>query len=109
MMQPHLHPGAETDPLSCLDTYEKFYAAVKKQLYHLLDLTCSKVKKYREYSVLHQPKPYKSMLTAGCLESGKDFNNAGAQYDYYQIMLDGIPNTADSLEVIREFVYKQKK
>ncbi|MBQ9967395.1 MAG: helix-turn-helix domain-containing protein [Oscillospiraceae bacterium] len=109
MMYPHLHPGAETGPLDHFDTYEKFYAAVKKQICHLLDLTCSKVKKYREYSALYNPKPYKSLLTEGCLESGRDFNDAGAKYDYYQIMLDGIPNLADSLEVIREFVYRQKK
>lgn len=108
MMQSHLCPGLQTGPLSDFDTFEKFYAAVKKQICHLLDLTCSKVKKYREYSALYNPKPYKSMLTAGCLESGRDFNDAGAKYDYYQIMLDGIPNMADSLEAIREFVYKQK-
>ena len=109
MMHPHLHPGLQTGPVSDFDSYEKFYAAVKKQIYHILDLTCSKVKKYREYSIDHYPKPYKSMLTAGCLESGRDFNDAGALYDYYQIMLDGIPNLADSLEVIRQFVYKDKK
>ena len=109
MLHPALHPGAQTGPLSSLDTFEKFFAAVKTQLYHILELTCSKVKKYREYSAVHSPKPYKSLLTQGCLEQGRDFNDAGAMYDYYQIMLDGIPNLADSLEVIREFVYKQKK
>ena len=30
-------------------------------------------------------------------------------YDYYQVMLGGVPNLADSLEVIREFVYNRKK
>ncbi|MBP3633397.1 MAG: helix-turn-helix domain-containing protein [Oscillospiraceae bacterium] len=108
MLHPDLFPGAETGCLSSFDTFEKFFTAVKAQMYHLLDLTCSKVKKYREYSVHRSPKPYKSLLTRGCLESGRDFNDAGAVYDYYQIMLDGIPNLADSLEVIREFVYKQK-
>ena len=108
-MQPQLQPGLQTGPLSALDTYDKLYAAVKKQLYHLLDITCSRVKKYRRYSARYNPKPYKSMLTQGCLESGRDFNDAGALYDYYQIMLDGIPNLADSLEAIREFVYRQKK
>ena len=49
------------------------------------------------------------MLTSGCLETGRDFNDAGALYDYYQIMLGGIPNLADSLEVIREFVYKKQE
>lgn len=44
----------------------------------LLDLTCSQVKKKRAYAVIHMPRPYKSLLTESCLESGRDFNDAGA-------------------------------
>lgn len=109
MMHPDFKVGIETDLLEKLDTYEKFYNAVKQQIYHILDLTCSMVKKYRECSVITSPKPYKSMLTDGCIENGKDFNDGGAKYDYYQIMLGGVPNLADSLEVIRKFVYTEHK
>ncbi len=109
MMYSDFKTGVETGKLDTLDTYQKFYEATKKQIYHILDLTCSSVKKHRDCSVINKPKPYKSLLTEGCIETGKDFNDAGAKYDYYQIMLGGIPNLADSLEVIREFVYTQKK
>lgn len=109
MMYPQFKNGVETGELSCFDTYDKFYAAIKKQTYRILDLTCLKVKKYRDCSVFNSPKPYKSLLTEGCIETGKDFNNAGAKYDYYQIMLGGIPNLADSLEVIRKLVYDERK
>ena len=43
------------------------------------------------------------------MESGRDFNDAGAKYDYYQIMLGGIPNLADSLMVIKKFVYQEQR
>jgi len=109
MMHPEFKPGVETGELQNLDTYEKFYDAVKRQIYRILDLTCSSVKKRTVCAVNNSPKPYKSLLTEGCIESGKDFNNAGAKYDYYQIMLGGIPNLADSLEVIRTFVYDKQK
>ncbi len=109
MMYPGLKSGAETGELKSFDTYNKFYEAVKKQIYHILDLACSCVKKHRECSVINSPKPYKSLLTEGCIEKGKDFNDAGAKYDFYQVMLGGIPNLADSLEVIRQFVYTEKK
>ncbi|MBR4867463.1 MAG: formate C-acetyltransferase, partial [Clostridia bacterium] len=36
-------------------------------------------------------------------------NDAGAIYDYYQIMFCGIPNLADSLAVIKTFVYDKKR
>lgn len=109
MMYPEFNTGTSTGELELFDTYEKFYEAVKTQIRSLLELTCSTVKKRTVYEGPNAPKPYKSLLTDGCLESGKDFNIAGAKYDYYQIMLGGIPNLADSLEVIREFVYNRKK
>lgn len=38
-----------------------------------------------------------------------DFNEKGAKYDYYQIMLGGIPNLADALMAIKRLVYEEKK
>ena len=109
MMYPEIKPGVETGSLDKFDTFQKFYDAVKAQIYKILDLTCSSAKKHRDCAVTNAPKPYKSMLTEGCMESGRDFNDAGAKYDYYQIMLGGVPNLADSLEVIRTFVYEENK
>lgn len=109
MMYPDFKPGVETGGLAELDTYEKFYDAVKAQIYRILDLTCSGVKKHTICSVTNSPRPYKSLLTEGCVESGRDFNDAGSKYDYYQIMLGGVPNLADSLEVVRQFVYTDHK
>ena len=109
MMHPDFRPGAETGPLDAFPTFEAFYAAVRTQIARILELTCSKVRKWRDCSVVNSPKPYKSLLTEGCIERGRDFNDAGALYDYYQIMLGGVPNLADSLEVIREFVYDRKE
>lgn len=109
MAHPDFSPGLKTGGLECFDSYESFYAAVLAQIENLLDLSCRKVKKLRDAAVKTSPRPYKSLLTEGCIRSGRDFNDAGAKYDYYQIMLCGIPNLADSLEVIRKFVYEDKK
>jgi len=109
MMYPEMKTGVETGNLDQFDTYEAFYEAVLKQVAHILDMSCSKIKRYREASVINAPRPYKSLLTEGCLESGRDFNDAGAVYDYYQVMLGGVPNLADSLMVIKKFVYDDKK
>lgn len=100
-------PGLQTGAPESLTTYAQFYDAVLLQVEHILDVTCSQVAKYCDACVA--PKAYKSLLTEGCLASGKDFNEKGALYDYYQIMLGGIPNLADSLLVIKKKVYEQKK
>lgn len=109
LVHPQWKVGVETGDLSKFTTYELFYEAVKCQVENILDITCSKVKKCREASVVNSPKPYKSLLTEGCMESGRDFNDAGAKYDYYQMMLCGVPNLADSLMVIKRFVYEDRK
>lgn len=109
MMYPEFATGIPTGPLEQFTTFEKFYDAVKQQIYHLLDTACAVVKKHREVAIINNPKPYKSLLTQGCLESGRDFNDGGAIYDYYQIMLSGVPNLADSLEVIRQEVYRKQE
>ncbi len=107
MRHPDYSPGKDTGDLDNLDSFESFLNAVKVQIDNIMDLTCSQVKKLFERCI--SPKPYKSILTEGCLESGRDFNCKGALYDYYQIMIGGVPNLADSLCVINKFVYKQKK
>lgn len=109
MMYPEFNPGVKTGNISSFNTYKQFYEAVLAQIQNILDLSCSKIAKYRMASIVNSPKPYKSLLTEGCLESGKDFNDAGAKYDYYQVMLGGIPNLADSLAVIKKFVFDEKK
>ena len=109
MMYPGTFVGVKTGELDSFTTYDKFYSAILTQIRALADITCGSVKKHRDCSVVNSPRPFKSLLTEGCLESGRDFNDAGAKYDYYQIMICGLPNLADSLEVIRKFVYEEKK
>ena len=107
MTYPEINPGIKTGELEQFDSYAKFYDAVIAQVDHILDITCSQVTKYAD--TCNSPKPYKSILTKGCLETAKDFNEKGALYDYYQVMLGGIPNLADSLMVIKKFIYQNKK
>jgi len=109
MMVPELMPGLETGDISSFTSFEKFYDAVLKQIKHLLDADCEFIARDQKCVVSNCPRPYKSLLTKGCVESGRDFNDYGACYDFYQVMLMGIPNLADSLEVIRKFVYQDKK
>ncbi len=109
LMSPENRPGLSTGELSSFKTYELLYQAVMLQIERILDLSCSMVAKDRPAVLYNDPRPYKSLLTEGCLETGRDFNDAGALYDYYQIMLGGIPNLADSLMVIKKFVYQEQR
>jgi formate C-acetyltransferase len=82
--------------------------AVFEQMDYLLDACCRMVSEEADRGRM-DAKPYKSALTQGCVESGRDFNDRGALYDCYRIMLEGIPNRADSLAAIRHLVFGAKR
>ena len=108
MMNPKLCPGLETgDPLD-MKTFDLFKAAVLAQLRHIIEQACLMTVDSISAGAHNSPKPYKSLLTADCLERGLDFNNRGARYDYYQAMLFGLPNLADSLAVVKELVFQRQ-
>ncbi len=107
MMKPELLPGIDTGELEQIPTFEAFYDAVKAQIAHMIERTAVMLKRSAPLGK-YSPKPVKSLLSEGCLESGRDFNDEGCLYDTYQMMLMGVPNLADSLMVIKEYVYNKK-
>lgn len=104
-----LFPGLATGEIGSFTEFEQFEKAVLKQIDNILDSSCGKVSLWTKTAETNAVKPYKSLLTKGCAETNRDFNNHGAVYDYYQIMLGGVPNLADSLAVIKKFVFDDKK
>jgi len=108
LIRDDLCPGLETGPLENFETYEAFESAVKEQIGHLIRRTCVMTFLTKELG-RYSPKPVKSVLTEGCIEKNRDFNCGGAKYDTYELMLIGVPNLADSLMVIKEYVFKRKK
>lgn len=109
MINPALVPGIETgDPLR-FDSFDRFKTAVFAQIEHMIRATVNIAVNYMPSSAHNHPKPVKSLLTEGCIERGVDFNSGGAKYDYYQLMLVGIPNLADSMAAVRELVFDKKK
>ena len=89
------------------------YARLKEIVFlhveNILEVTCKKVVQHISAHEDISCRPYKSLLTEGCIEKNKDFNNHGAIYDYYQIMFCGLPNLADSLVAVKRLVFQERK
>lgn len=109
LFNPEFKPGLTTGDIDTFKTYEDFENAVLKQIKHILDNSCKKVYEWTCAARKNAVKPVKSLLTEGCVESNRDFNNHGAKYDYYQIMLGGVPNLADSLIVVKKLVFEDER
>jgi len=108
LIKPEWSPGLETGDPSAF-SFDELIEAVKKQIAYLIRASVDMAVIYMPWSNHGDPKPVKSLLTEGCVESGRDFNQGGALYDYYQLMLVGIPNLADSLAAIKKFVFEEKR
>jgi len=109
IMNPHLKPGINTGDPSLFKSFNDLKEAVRKQMNHLIDIACRQVNSAKRVSAKYDCLPYKSILTEGCIEKGKHFNEGGPKYNYYQFMIMGLPNLADSLEALRQFVYVNKQ
>lgn len=108
LFDPRLTPGLSTGALSEFTTYPRFKEAVYAQVRNILEVACRKVALWSTLAAKYNPKPIKSLLTLDCVESGRDFNDGGARYDYYQIMLGGVVNLADSLLSVKRIVYEDR-
>ncbi len=105
---PELHCGTDFgDPIAF--DYKTLKENVFAQMDEMLEATCHMLTMDMKPPRTNDYKPIKSLLTQGCLESGRDFNDEGATYDYYQMMLCGIPNLADSLIAIKKLVFEENR
>ncbi len=109
MIRPELSPGVVTGGLDSYDSFESLKQAVFLQIDAMVDAACRMTNAQIPVAAHDYPMPYKSLLTEGCMRSGLDFNAGGPVYNYYQMMVLGIPNLADSLEAIDKLVFKEKR
>lgn len=55
------------------------------------------------------PSPLLSALINGCMQTGRDLASGGANYHIFSPLLVGVSNAADSLYVIYNLVFEQKR
>jgi trans-4-hydroxy-L-proline dehydratase len=101
--------GKQTGPVEKCKNIDDFIELYKQQVEYVTDRACFESNRAELSNSHNLPMIYKSILTEGCLESGKDFNSGGAKYSYHETMLFGIPNVADSLHALQKLVFEEKK
>ena len=101
--------GPKTGSIAELTCMQDVLAAYQKQVEYFTGVACFESNRLELQNSLTLPMTYKSILTEGCLESGRDFNDGGAKYNYHESMPMGIPNVADSLAALEKLVFENKK
>ncbi len=100
--------GLQTgDPREFKDI-EEFKNALKKQILHHYDLVRTGYNVMQGIHMLRYPVIFASMVTDGCVESGKSVQHGGAKYSTAGLYITGAANMADSIAAIQKCVYEDQ-
>ena len=89
--------------------FDAFVAAYRCRLADAVTEGVNHQNELRDRRRLYGGKPLQSVLTRDCIERARDIDDGGAAYNWVECSFVGIANLADSLHVIREEVYRQRR
>ena len=89
--------------------YEELYAAFTKQLEYFINVKIEGNNKIENVFAKYMPSTFLSVITEGCRESGKDYNNGGAKYNTRYIQIVGIGTITDCLSSIKKNVFEENR
>ena len=98
----------KTGPVENFLTFEEFKKAFFTRMAHYLRLEvwCDNILDNVHAAVC--PTPFESQLVNDCLTNGQTVLEGGARYNFTSIQAVGIANVADSLAVIKRFIYDER-
>ena len=98
--------GLETGDPREFKTIEEFKDALKKQILHHYDLIRIGYNLMQSIHMNRYPVIFASMVTKGCVESGKSVQHGGAKYSTAGMYVTGPANLADCIVAIETCVFK---
>ncbi len=90
-------------------SFEDFLQAFRQRLAVQIAQAVAEENHSREIRQLYGGKPLQSVFTRDCIERGLDIDDGGARYNWVECSFVGLANLADSLYVLREEVFIQKR
>ena len=91
------------------ESFDELYAEYKHQLLYLLNYIIDVVNGFEDHLTYINPLPMLSATIPSCVESGRDAMHGGASLNISGIMLGYIADTADSLAMIKKYVFDNKE
>ena len=98
----------KSGPVEELETFDEFKNAYFAGMAHYLKLgvLCDNILDELHADIC--PTPFESQFVKDCLVDGRSVLGGGARHNFTSIQAVGAANVADSLAVIRKFVYQDK-
>lgn len=100
--------GLETGDPRNFKNIEEFKDALKKQIIHHYGLIRTGYNLMQSIHMNRYPVIFASMVTRGCVESGKSVQHGGAMYSTCGLYITGAANLADSIAAVEKCVFEDK-
>ncbi|MFH1007957.1 MAG: pyruvate formate lyase family protein [Candidatus Latescibacterota bacterium] len=95
--------------LSAAPDFEALVDAYKADVREAIGVLVEGVNRDQERKGGVQPQPLRSLLVDDCIETGREFNDGGARYNWSVINVGGLANVVDSMVVVRRLIYEQQE
>ena len=100
--------GIETGEARDFSSYEKLFAAFRKQLHYFIDVKVRGNNIIERMYADYMPAPFLSILVDDCVAKGKDYNAGGPRYNTTYIMGVAPATCTDSLAAIKYHVFDRR-
>lgn len=100
--------GLETGDPRDFKNIEEFKDALKKQIIHHYSLIRTGYNLMQSIHMNRYPVIFASMVTRGCVESGKSVQHGGAKYSTCGLYITGAANLADTIAAVEKCVFEDK-
>jgi formate C-acetyltransferase len=100
--------GLETGDSAQFETFEKLFAAYRRQLTHFMDIKVRGNNVIERLYAAYMPAPFLSLLISDCIATGKDYHDGGARYNTSYIQGVGLGTITDAMTAIKYHVFDEK-
>jgi len=90
-------------------SFDEFTGRCLRRLDDAVAAAAAEQNTLREARRRYGRKPLQSVFTRDCIERGRDLDDGGARYNWVECSFVGLANAADSLAVIEEEVFRQRR
>lgn len=105
--------GRQIGPLTgdprTFESMEQFKQAFREQTFHWMRIMCKAITCEMNSQAQWTMAPFSSSLIEGPLQKGADLIQGGAWYTAFGLMIAGSANTGDSMAVIDQLIFRDKK
>ncbi len=90
-------------------SFEEFYGCYRSAVRDAVDTVTAEISRSQENRAKYNPVPMRTLLIDDCIDNGTEYNNGGARYRWSIINFAGMINVIDSLLVIRDYIFEEKR